>query len=53
MGRVTQREGDHAAQVAASVGGVRKVVKVLEYISEDELRRLVATPESQKQPANP
>ena len=53
MGRVTQREGDQAAQVAASVGGVRKVVKVLEYISEDELRRLVATPESQKQPANP
>lgn len=53
MGRVTQREGDQAAQVAASVGGVRKVVKVLEYISEEELRRLVATPEPQKQPANP
>jgi len=35
MGRVTQREGERAAEVARSVGGVRKVVKVFEYIREN------------------
>jgi osmotically-inducible protein OsmY len=38
MGRVTPREGDLAASVASSVGGVQKVVKVFEYISDEELR---------------
>jgi hypothetical protein len=38
MGRVTQREGDLAANIAKSVSGVQKVVKIFEYISEDELR---------------
>ncbi|MBY0573324.1 MAG: BON domain-containing protein [Undibacterium sp.] len=42
MGRVTRREGDLAASVASRVNGVRKVVKVLEYISEDELRAMQA-----------
>jgi osmotically-inducible protein OsmY len=40
MGRVTQREGQHAAEVARGVSGVNKVVKVFEYISEDDLRQL-------------
>ncbi|HEY0847514.1 MAG TPA: BON domain-containing protein [Noviherbaspirillum sp.] len=40
MGRVTQREGQLAADVARGVSGVRKVVKVFEYISEDDLRQL-------------
>jgi osmotically-inducible protein OsmY len=40
MGRVTEREGQMAAEVARGVGGVRKVVKIFEYISEDELQRL-------------
>lgn len=40
MGRVTQREGEVAADVARGVSGVQKVVKVLEYITEDELRVL-------------
>ncbi len=44
MGRVTQREGSLAAEAASRVSGVRKVVKVLEYISEDELRQLKQTP---------
>ncbi len=44
MGRVTQREGDLAARVAAGVSGVRKVVKVFEYISEAELKSMLATP---------
>lgn len=40
MGRVTQREGQRAAEVASSVGGVQKVVKVFDYITEDELKDL-------------
>jgi osmotically-inducible protein OsmY len=38
MGRVTQREGDLAANIAKSVSGVQKVVKIFEYLSEEELR---------------
>jgi osmotically-inducible protein OsmY len=40
MGRVTQREGQLAADIARGVSGVQKVVKIFEYISEDELRAL-------------
>ena len=36
MGRVTQREGQIGADIARGVSGVSKVVKVFEYISEDE-----------------
>ena len=35
MGRVSQREAKTAADVASSVGGVRKVVKLFEYISDE------------------
>jgi osmotically-inducible protein OsmY len=44
MGRVTQREGSTAASIAAGVSGVRRVVKVFEYITEDELKAFTATP---------
>jgi osmotically-inducible protein OsmY len=37
MGRVTQREADRATEVARSIPGVQKVVRVFEIISEDEL----------------
>jgi osmotically-inducible protein OsmY len=37
MGRVTEREATRAAEVARGVGGVQKVVKVFEIISEGEL----------------
>ena len=47
MGRVTQREGQLAAEVARGVSGVRKVVKVFEYISEDDLRQLTRASEEQ------
>lgn len=47
MGRVTQREGDLAARIASGVGGVHKVVKVFEYISEDDLNQLTRTTDSQ------
>jgi osmotically-inducible protein OsmY len=40
MGRVTQREGQVGGDVARSVGGVTKVVKVFEYITEEEMRAL-------------
>lgn len=39
MGRVTQREGAQAAEIARGVSGVHKVVKVFEYISEDEWKQ--------------
>jgi osmotically-inducible protein OsmY len=37
MGRVTEREAERAAEVARGVGGVTKVVKVFQIISEQEL----------------
>ena len=40
MGRVTQREGQLAADVARGVNGVKRVVKVFEYISEEDLRQM-------------
>jgi osmotically-inducible protein OsmY len=40
MGRVTQREGQVGADVARGVGGVTQVVKLFDYISEDEMRAL-------------
>ncbi len=40
MGRVTQREGQVGADVARSVGGVSQVVKLFDYISEEEMRSL-------------
>lgn len=39
MGRVTQREAKRSAEIARGVDGVRKVVRVFEVISEDELIR--------------
>ncbi len=40
MGRVTEREGKRAALLAAGVSGVTKVVKVFDYITEEELQDL-------------
>lgn len=40
MGRVTQREADRASQIARTVGGVQRVVRLFEVISEEELQRL-------------
>lgn len=40
MGRVTQREANRATEVARGVSGVSKVVRVFEYITEDELKGL-------------
>lgn len=40
MGRVTEREADRATALARGVGGVAKVVRVFELISEAELAEL-------------
>jgi len=40
LGRVTEREAKRAAEIASAVGGVKKVVKMFELISEDELARM-------------
>ena len=40
MGRVTQREADRATEITRSIDGVKKVVRVLEIISEEELKAL-------------
>ena len=47
MGRVTQREGQVAADVARGVSGVNQVVKVLEYISDEELKTISPRPATQ------
>lgn len=54
MGRVTQREAKLAAEVARNAAGnIRKVVKLFEYISEEELLELKAkpSPEDSRSPA--
>ena len=40
MGLVTHNEGDDATQIARETSGVLGVVRLFEYISEDEARRL-------------
>jgi osmotically-inducible protein OsmY len=47
MGRVTQREGTRASEIARGVAGVQKVVKVFEYITEDDVRQMSNTPARQ------
>lgn len=50
MGRVTQREADHATEIARTTTGVLKVVRVFEIISEDELRSLQPPPAADQKP---
>jgi osmotically-inducible protein OsmY len=40
LGRVTEREASRAAEIARSVGGVQKVVKVFDIVSEAELANI-------------
>ncbi len=44
LGKVSQREADRAAEVARSVGGVQKVVRIFEIISDEELKSLLPQP---------
>ena len=43
QGRVTQREGQIGADIARGVSGVMKVVKVFEYITDEELEAVSAS----------
>lgn len=44
MGLVTQREADAATEIARTTGSVEKVVRVFEYISDDQAQRLDKRP---------
>jgi osmotically-inducible protein OsmY len=44
MGRVTEREATRAVELARGVGGVQKVVRVFEMLTEDELKNLQQVP---------
>jgi osmotically-inducible protein OsmY len=44
MGRVSQREANKATEVVRSQQGVQKVVRLLEIISEEELKRIQPAP---------
>ncbi len=44
MGRVTPREAQRATDITRGIGGVVKVVRVFEEISEEELKRLSQPP---------
>ena len=44
LGRVTQREANSATDVVRTTQGVQKVVRLLEIISEDELKALTPKP---------
>jgi len=44
LGRVTEREAARATELASTVPGVQKVVRVFDILTEDELKRLQITP---------
>jgi osmotically-inducible protein OsmY len=44
MGRVTQREAERATEIARTTPGVQKVVRMIEIISEEDLKRLLPQP---------
>lgn len=52
QGKVTQAEGEYAANAAAGVGGVVKVVKLFEIISRDEAVRLSGSSANNQPPAS-
>ena len=53
MGRVTQREATRATEIISGTGGVMKVVRILEIISEDELKAISPAPASTPAPTQP
>lgn len=57
MGLVTQQEADAATEIARTTGDVRKVVRVFQYISEEQAKKLDPPPPAydspQKSPAGP
>lgn len=49
MGRVTQREANKATEIARGVDGVSKVVRVFEYITDEEWKQYQPNPAPQAQ----
>jgi osmotically-inducible protein OsmY len=47
MGRVTAREAERATQITRNVGGVQRVVRIFEIISDEELARMSSSPAAQ------
>jgi osmotically-inducible protein OsmY len=53
LGRVTKREANRATEIARGADGAQRIVTYWEYISEDELTRMLpAAPPDTKTPAN-
>ena len=44
MGRVSQREGDRATEIARGTTGVLKVVRIFETVGDEELKQLLPAP---------
>ncbi|HRD32821.1 MAG TPA: BON domain-containing protein [Rhodocyclaceae bacterium] len=52
LGIVTRTEADAATQIARTTAGVMKVVRVFEYISDEEAVRLDGLPKAENPPGN-
>ena len=52
MGRVTQREADKVTQIARTVSGVQRVVRVFEVVPDNELRQVQTTAPAPQPPAS-
>ena len=48
LGRVTPREAERGTAITRSVGGVQRVVRVFESITEDELKQMLPAPAAAK-----
>jgi hypothetical protein len=50
MGRVTQAEATRATELTRGISGVQKVVRIFEYLSDEEIRNLLVQPTTPNPP---